>query len=59
MALIIVILTGDFQIHWNVVSLSFIEVKKKVENGPLGEMIFIIIISNDCNDSGKIYICNT
>ena len=33
MALIIVILTGDFQIYWNVLSLSR---KEKVEKGLLG-----------------------
>ena len=40
MALIIVISTGDFQIRWNVLSLSFS--KREVENGILGQVIFVI-----------------
>ena len=60
MALIIVISTGDFQIRWNVLSLSF----KERESGkwPLGLSDFYhnYLISNDCIwHSGKIFICNT
>ena len=60
MALIIVISTGDFEIRWNVLSLSFSE----GENGkwPLGLSDFYhnCLISNDCiQHSGKISICNT
>ena len=60
MALIIVISIGDFQIRWNVLSLSFSE----RENGkwPLGLSYFYhnYFISNDrIQHSGKISICNT
>ena len=60
MAVIIVITTGDFQIRWNVQSLSFGE----TESGkwPLGLSDFYhnYLISNDCvQHSGKIFICNT
>ena len=60
MVLIIVILTGDFQIRWIVLSLSFSE----RENGkqPLGLSDFShnYLISNDCiQHSGKISIYNT
>ena len=48
MALIIVISTGNFQIHWNVLLLSF----KERESGklPLGLSDFChkYLISNDC-----------
>ena len=59
MALIIVISTGDFQIRWNVLSLSFSE----TESGgwPLGLSDFHhnYLISNDCiQHSGKIFLCN-
>ena len=54
MALMIVISTGDFQIHWNVLYCHCGSVKEKVENGLLGQVVFIIIISNDCiQHSGK------
>ena len=60
MALIIVISTGDFQIHWNVLSLSF----SVRESGkwPLGlsDFYHYYLISNDCiQHSEKISICNT
>ena len=42
MALMIVMSTGDFQIRWNVLSLSFSE--RESENGLLGLVIFIISI---------------
>ena len=59
MALIIVISTGDFQIQWNVLSLSFSE----KENGkcPLGlsDSYRSYLISNDCiQHSGKMSIYN-
>ena len=55
MALIIVISTGDFQIRWNVLSLSFSE----TESGkwPLGlrDVHHKYLISNDCiQHTGKI-----
>ena len=48
MALIIVISTGDFQIRWNVLSLSFSE--RKSGKWPLGLSDFYhnYIVSNDC-----------
>ena len=60
MALFIVISTGDFQIRWNVLSLSF----SKRESGkwPLGLSNFNhnYLISNDCiQHFGKVSICNT
>ena len=60
MALIIVMSTRDFQIRWNVLSLSFSE----IESGkwPLGLSDFHrnYLISNDCiQNSGRICICNT
>ena len=60
MALIIVILIGDFQIRWNVLSLSFSE--RESGKWPLGLSDFYhnCLISNDCvQHSGKISICNT
>ena len=62
MALIIVISTGDFQIHWYVLSLSFSE--RESEKWPLGLSDFNFyhnyLISNDCIQySGKISICST
>ena len=60
MALMIVISTGDFQIRWNVLSLSFSE--KESGNWPLGlsDFYHTYLISNDCiQHSGKISICNT
>ena len=50
---LIVISTGDFQIRWNVLSLSFIVVG-------LSDFYHNHLISNDCIEhSGKISICNT
>ena len=60
MALIIVISTGNFQICWNVLSLSFSE--RESGKRPLGLSDFChnYLISNDCiQHSGKISICNT
>ena len=60
MALIIVITTRDFQIHWSVLSLSFSE--RESGKLPLGLSDFHpnYLISNDCiQHSGKIFICNT
>ena len=60
MALIMVISTGDFQICWNVLSLSFSE--RESGKWPLGLSNFYhnYLISNDCiQHSGKIPICNT
>ena len=59
MALIIVILTGDFQIRWNVLSLSFSE--RESGKWPLGLSDFYhnYLINNDyIQHSGKISICN-
>ena len=60
MVLLIVISTGDFQIRWNALSLSFSE----GESGkwPLGPSDFYhnYLISNDSiQHSGKVSICNT
>ena len=59
MALIIVISTGDFQIRWNVMSLSFSE--RESGKWPLGPSGFHHnYLSNNCiQHSGKIFICNT
>ena len=60
MALIIVISTGDFQIRWNVLSLSFNE--RESGKWPLGLSDFHhnYLISNDSiQHSGKISIYNT
>ena len=60
MTLIIVISIGDFQIRWNVLSLSFNE--RESGKWPLGLSDFYrdYLISNDCiRHSGKITICNT
>ena len=60
MALIIVILTGDFQIRWNVLSLSLSE--RESGKWPLGLSDFYhnYLVSNDCiQHSEKISICNT
>ena len=60
MALIIVISPGDFQIRWNVLSLSFSE--RESGKRPLGLIGFYhnYLISNDCiQHSGKISIFNT
>ena len=56
MALVIVISTGDFQIRWNVLSLSFSE--KESGKWPLG-LSDNYLISNYCiQHSGKISICD-
>ena len=55
MALLIVISARDFQIRWNVLSLSFSE--RESEKWPLGLGDFYrnYLISNDCiQHSGKI-----
>ena len=60
MALIIVISAEDFQIRWNVLSLSFSE--RESGKWPLGLSDFYhnYLISNDCiQHSGKISIYNT
>ena len=60
MALIIVISTVDFQIRWNVLSLSFNE--REAGRWPLGlsDLHFKYLISNDCiQHSGKIFIDST
>ena len=62
MALMIVISTGDLQIRWNVLSLSFSE--RESGKWPLGLSDFYhdYLISNDCIQhahSGKMSICNT
>ena len=59
MALIIVISTGDFQMCWNVLLLSFSE--RESVKWPLGLSDFHhnYLMSNDCiQHSGKIFICN-
>ena len=60
MALLIVISTGDFQIRWNVLSLSFSE--RRSGKWPLGlsNFFYNYLISNDCiQHSGIISVCNT
>ena len=60
MALVIAISTGDFQICWNVLSLSFSE--RESGKWPLGLSDFHhnYLIRNDCiQHSGKIFISNT
>ena len=60
MILIIVISTRDFQMHWNVLSLSFSE--RESGKWPLGRSEFYhnYVFSNDyIQHSGKISICNT
>ena len=60
MAHIIVIATEDFQIRWNVLSLSVSE--RESGQWPLGLSDFHhnYLISNDCHQhSGKIFIYNT
>ena len=60
MALIIVISTGDFQIRWNVLSLSFSE--RESGKWPLVLREFYhnnFIRKGRIQDSGKIFICNT
>ena len=69
MALTKVISTGDFQICWNVLPLSFSE--RESGKWPLGLSDFYhnYLISDDCiqhsisicgiQHSGKIFLCNT
>ena len=60
MALIIVISTGDFQIRWNVLSLSFSE--RESGKWPFGLYDFYdnYLISNGyIQHSGKISICDS
>ena len=60
MALIIVISTGDFQISWNVLSLSFSERESGKWPLALSDFYYNYLISNDCiQHSGKISIYNT
>ena len=60
MALIIVISTGDFQIRWNVLSLSFSERGSGECVLGLGDFHHNYLISNDCiQHSGNTFICNT
>ena len=57
MALIIVILTGDFQIRWNVLSLSFSERESGKWPLRLSDFHNNYFISNDrIQHSGKIFI---
>ena len=60
MTLIIVISVEDFQMRWNVLSLSFSE--RESGKWPLGLSDFYhnYLISNDCiRHSGKISVYNT
>ena len=60
MALIIAISTEDFQIRWNVLSLSFSE--RESGKWPLERSDFHhnYLINDDCiQRSGKMFICNT
>ena len=60
MAVIIVMSTGDFQICWNVLSLSFSERESEKWSLGLSDFHHNYLISNDCiQHSGKIFICNT
>ena len=60
MALIIVISTGDFEIRWNVLSLSFSERGSGKWPFGLSDFYHNHLISNDSiQHSGKISICNT
>ena len=53
--IIIVISTGDFQIRWNVLSLSFIEGESGKWPLTLSDFYHNYLISNDCiQHSGKI-----
>ena len=59
MALIIVISTGDFQIRWNVLSLSFNETESGKWPLELSNFRHNYLTSNNCiQHSGKIFICN-
>ena len=60
MALIIVMSTGDFQISWNVLSLSFSERESGEWPLELSDFHHNYLISNDCiQHSRKIFICDT
>ena len=60
MALIIVIPIGDFQIRWNVLSLSFSERESGKWSLGLSAFYHNYLISDDCiRHFGKITICNT
>ena len=60
MALIIVISTEDFQIHWNVLPLSFSERESGKWSLVLNDFYHNHLVSNDCIQlSGKISICKT
>ena len=60
MALTIVISTGDFQIRWNVLSLSFNEKESGEWSLGLSDFHRNYVITNDCiQHSGKIFVCNT
>ena len=62
MALIRVISTGDFQMGWNVLSLSFSERERESVKWPhrLSDIHYKYLISNDCiQHSRKMFICNT
>ena len=59
MAFVIFISTGDFQIRWNVLSLSFSEGESGKWSLGLSDFYHNYLISNDCiQHSGKISICN-
>ena len=58
MTLIIVISTGDFQIPWNVLSLSFSETESRTWPLGLSDFHHNYLIGNDCiQHSGKIFTC--
>ena len=64
MALIIVISTGDFQIRWNVLSLSFSE--RESGKWPLGlsdfsffDCVIILSVIHCIQNLREIFICNT
>ena len=60
MALMIVISTEDFQVRWNVLSLSLSERESKKWPLRLNDFYHNYLISNDCIQySGKIFTCNT
>ena len=60
MALMIVISTGNFQICWNVLSLSFSERESGKRALGLSDFYHNYLISNDrIQHFGKLSICNT
>ena len=60
MALIIFMSTGDFQLRWNVLSMSFSESESGKWPVGLSDFYHDYLISNDCiQHSGKVSICNT